>query len=108
MKNLQEKIAKLNEFLDLDYEFKKELKSIIINTYDYKCDGIEGYYFSDNGENIECHYSYCCRGESDTDWCIIPIKWLEDGYDYKADYEEMKRKAAEELKRKEEEEKKKE
>ena len=108
MKNLQEKIAKLNEFHVLDAELRKELYPIVKDTYDCQCKGIEGYYFSANGENIECHYSYRCRGESDTDWCIIPIKWLEDGYDYKADFEEMKKRNEEELKRKEEEEKKKE
>ena len=64
---LQEVVA----YVRVANELKAELKSIIINTYDYKCDGIEGYYFCDNGENIECNYSYCCRGESDTDWCII-------------------------------------
>ena len=108
MQNLNEKIAKLNEFLVLDAELKAELEPIIKDTYDYLCDGIEGYDFSDDGKTIECHYSYRCRGESDTDWCKIPVKWLEDGYDYKADFEEMRRKFEEERKRKEEEERKKE
>jgi len=107
MKNLKEKLAKLREFLDLDAELKEELEPIIKDTYDYHCDGVEGYDFSEDGKNIECHYFYTCRGESDTDWCAIPIKWLEDGYDYKADYEEMRRKSEEERKRREEEEKKK-
>ncbi len=107
MKNLQEKLAKLREFLDLDVELKEALVPIIKDTYDYHCDGVEGYDFSEDGKSIECHYSYRCRGESDTDWCKIPIKWLEDGYDYKADYEEMRRKSEEERKRWEEEEKKK-
>ena len=108
MKNLQDKITKLNEFLDLDEELKEELKLIIEDTYDYKCYGVEGYVFSDDGKTVECNYSYCCRGEYDTDWCVIPIKWLEDGYDYKADYEAMKKRVEEEIKRKEEEEMKKE
>ena len=108
MKNLQEKIAKLNEFLVLDDELKAELEPIIKDTYDSCCNGIEDYCFSIDGKTIECHYSYRCCGECDTDWCIIPTKWLEDGYDYKADYEEMKRKSEEGRKRKEEEEKKKE
>lgn len=108
MKNLQEKIAKLKEFLVLDEEIKEELKTIIKDTYDYFCNGIVDYEFSDDGKTIECYYSYRCRGESDTDYCNIPVKWLEDGYDYKSDYEEMKRKAEEERKRKEEEKKKKE
>ena len=108
MKNLQEKLAKLNEFLVLDAELKAELEPIIEDTYDYFCDGIEGYDISEDGKTIECHYSYRCRGGTDTDWCSIPVKWLEDGYDYKADYEEMKKKAEEERKRREEEEKKRE
>lgn len=107
MKNLKENLAKLSEFLDLDAELKEELEHIIKETYDYQCDGVEDYWFSDDGKNIECRYSYRCRGESDMDWCYIPIKWLEDGYDYKADYEEMRRKSEEERKRREEEEKKK-
>lgn len=108
MQNLNEKIAKLNEFLVLDAELKAELEPIIKDTYDYLCDGIEGYDFSDDGKTIECHYSYRCRGESDTDWCKIPVKWLEDGYDYMAEFEEMRRKFEDERKRKEEEERKKE
>ena len=107
MKNLKEKLAKLSEFLVIDAELKKELEPIIKDTYDYCCDGIEGYEFSDDGKNIECHYSYRCRGESDTDYCAIPVRWLEDGYDYKAEFEEMRKKAEEERKRREEEEKRK-
>ena len=107
MKNLKEKLAKLSEFLVLDAELKKELEPIIKDTYDYCCDGIEDYWFSDDGKTIECHYSYRCRGEYDTDYCNIPVRWLEEGYDYKAEFEEMRKKAEEERKRREEEEKKK-
>jgi hypothetical protein len=107
MKDLQNSIAKLTEFLDLDAELRAALKSIIKDTYDYACDGVDGYEFYDDGKIIQCHYSYSCRGEYDTDWCIIPVKWLEEGYDYKADFEEMKRKSEEERKRMEEEKKKK-
>lgn len=108
MKNLQEKIAKLSEFLDLDTELKEELEPIIKDTYNYHCDGVEGYEFKDDGKTIGCHYSYRCRGEYEPDYCDIPIRWLEEGYDYKSDFEEMLRKSEEERKRREEEEKKKE
>ena len=108
MKNLREKMPKLSEFLDLDAELREELEHIIQDTYDCHCDGIEDYDISKDGNTIYCYYFYSCRGESDTDRCSIPTKWLEDGYDYKADYEEMKRKSEEERKRREEEEKKKE
>ena len=108
MKNLQEKMTKLAEFLELDVELREELEPIVKDTYDNFCDGIEGYYISEDGKTIECHYSYRCRGESDTDWCSIPIRWLADGYDYKTEFEEMRRKSEEERKRREEEEKKKE
>lgn len=108
MKDLHEKVAKLNEFLDLDAELKAALEPIIEDTYDYHCDGIVGYEFMDGGKTIECHYSYRCRGESDTDWCKIPVRWLEDGYDYRAEFEEMRRKSEEERKRMEEEERKRE
>lgn len=101
-------MPKLVEFLELDAEIKAELEHIIHDTYDNWCDGIENYDISKDGNTIECHYSYRCRGESDTDWCIIPTKWLEDGYDYKAEFEEMRRKSEEERKRREEEERKKE
>ncbi len=107
MKNLKEKLAKLSEFLDLDTELKEELKPIIKDTYDECCWGIEDYWFSDDKKTIECYYSYRCRGESDTDYCNIPVRWLEDGYDYKAEFEKMRRKSEEERKRREEEEKKK-
>ena len=108
MKNRQEKMAKLTEFLELDAELREELEPIIEATYDYFCSGIEGYYISEDGKTIECNYSYSCRGETSTDWCSIPVRWLAEGYDYKADFEEMKRKSEEERKRKEEEERKKE
>lgn len=101
MKNLQEKITKLNEFLVLDEEIKEELKTIIKDTYDYFCNGIVDYEFSNDGKTIECNYSYRCLCESDTDYCTIPVRWLEDDYDYKTDYEEMKRKAEEKRKPKE-------
>lgn len=107
MKNLREKMPKLSEFLDLDAELKEELEPIVQNTYDYFCSGIEDYDISEDGNTIDCHYSYTCRGETDTDWCRIPTRWLEEGYDYKADYEEMKRKSEEERKRREEEERRK-
>ena len=108
MKNLQEKMAKLNEFLELDAELREELEPIIKDTYDYFCSGIEGYDISEDGKTIDCHYSYTCRGETDTDWCVIPVRWLAEGYDYKTDFEEMKRKSEEERKRREEDERKKE
>ena len=107
MKDLHEKVARLSEFLAIDAELKTELKIIIKDTYDYQCKGIEGYYISKDEKTIECYYSYHCRGETGTDWCDIPVRWLEDGYDYMADYKEMKRKSEEERKRREEEEKKK-
>lgn len=107
MKDLHEKMAKLAEFLALDSEFKAELEYIVKDTYDYHCDGVEGYNFSEDGKTIECHYSYRSYGESDTDWCDIPVRWLEDGYDYMADFEEMRRKSEDERKRREEEERKK-
>ena len=53
MKNLQEKMAKLNEFLALDSELKAELEPIIEDTYDYYCDGIEGYEFENDGKTIK-------------------------------------------------------
>ena len=108
MKDLHKKVAKLSECLALDAELKAELKPIIKDTYDYHCNGIVGYEFLDDGETIRCYYSYRCRGESDTDFCEIPLRWLEDGYDYRVDYEEMKRKSEEERKRMEEEVKKRE
>ena len=106
MKNLQEKMAKLTEFLELDAELREELEPIVKDTYDHFCSGIEGYYISEDGKTIECNYSYTCRGETDTDWCVIPVRWLEEGYDYKTDFKEIIRKAEEEKKRREEEEKK--
>ena len=112
MKNLHEKIAKLTEFLVLDDELKRVLKTIIKSTYTFFCDEVERYEVKDDGKSIVCMYVYTCRGESYTYWCYIPIMWLEDGYDYKADFvtnaEEMIWKSEEERKRRAEEEKKKE
>ena len=102
MKDLQKTIVKLKEFLVLDAELREELKTIIKDTYDHLCYWVEGYDFKDDGETIECLYSYRYREENGTNWCKIPIKWLEDGYDYKAYCELMKKRTEEERKRMEE------
>lgn len=46
-------------------------------------------------KDVEVQYTYNCHGEYGHDCVYIPIEWFDEGFDYKAAYKEMKRKAAE-------------
>ena len=43
--------------------------------------------------SIDVDYWYTCRGEYGGDNAVIPIEWLDEGFDFKAAYEEELRKA---------------
>lgn len=101
---IQEKLDALKNVQDYEVEVKNKLEEIIKCTYDSHCYFIDD--FSIGDEYIEVTYNYTCRGYSDTDYVSIPRKWLDEGFDYKAAYEEMKRKAEEARKKEEAEEKK--
>lgn len=101
---IQEKLDALQNVQDYEVEVKNKLEEIIKCTYDSHCYLVDDFIIGD--EYIEVTYNYTCRGYSDTDYVSIPRKWLDEGFDYKAAYEEMKRKAEEQCKKEEAEEKK--
>lgn len=102
--NMKEKLDAIKNVEDYEVEVKNKLEEIIKCTYDSHCYLVEDFTVGD--EFIDVTYSYTCKGYSDTDYATIPRKWLEDGFDYKAAYEELKRKAEEQRKKEEAEEKK--
>lgn len=99
----REKIAALKKVQDYREEISELLEKIIERTYDYHCDGIRN--FNIDTSRIFVDYEWTCRGEHGVDDCSIPIRWLDEGFDYFHAYEKEKRK--EELARKREEEKEK-
>ena len=101
---IQEKLDAIKNVEDYEVEISNKLEKIIEDTYDYHITCVND--FSVGDEYIEVTYDYTCRGYGDTDYVSIPRKWLDDGFDYKAAYEEMKRKAEEARKKEEAEEKK--
>lgn len=101
---IKEKLDALKNVQDYEVEVKNKLEKIIEDTYDSHIICVND--FSVGNEYIEVTYDYSCRGYGDTDYVSIPRKWLDEGFDYKAAYEEMKCKAEEQRKKEEAEEKK--
>lgn len=101
---IQEKLDALKNVQDYEAEVKSKLEEVIVNTYDYHCCSIED--FTVGSRLIGVTYRYTCRGCNDTDYVCIPREWLDDGFDYKAAFEEECRKAEEKRKQEELEEQK--
>lgn len=97
------KIEALKKVQGYREEISELLEKIIQRTYDYHCEYIDTFTVGD--KSIDVDYWYTCRGEHGRENIDIPIKWLDEGFDYKSAYEEELRKA--ELARKCEEEKEK-
>jgi hypothetical protein len=100
----REKIAALKNVQSSHEEISNLLAEIIENTFDYHCDRIFNFNIGD--DSIFVFYEYCCRGEYGREEVHIPIAWLDEGFDYKEAYTEMRRQEALAAIRKEEEEKK--
>lgn len=100
---VKEKLDAIKNVEDYEVEISNKLEKIIEDTYDSHITCVND--FSVGDEYIEVTYDYTCRGYGDTDYVIIPRKWLDEGFDYKVVYEEMKRKAEEQRKKEETEEK---
>ena len=90
MKN-REKIAELKKVQGYREEISDILEEIIQRTYDYHCDGIRN--FNIDTSRIFVDYEWTCRGEHGVDELSIPIEWIDEGFDYKAAYDEELRKA---------------
>ena len=91
-----EKLAAIQKVQGYTVDIKAKLKEVIKNTYDYHCTDIED--FTVGCKAIDVTYRYVCRGYGDVDYVDIPVKWLDEGFDYKAAYEEEKRKSEEQRK----------
>lgn len=94
---IQEKLDAIKSVEDYEVEISNKLEKIIKDTYDSHITCVDD--FSVGDEYIEVTYDYTCRGYGDTDYISIPRNWLDDGFDYKAVYEELKKKREEEQKR---------
>ncbi len=101
---VKEKLDAIKNVEDYEVEISNKLEKIIEDTYDSHITCVNDFIVGD--EYIEVTYDYTCRGYGDTDYVSIPRKWLDEGFDYKAAYEEMKRKAEEQRKKEEAEKKK--
>lgn len=89
--NNREKIIALKKVQDCHKEISILLARIIKATYDYHCDVILD--FNIGNDSIFVEYEWDCRGEHTVDECLIPIEWLDEGFNYKAAYKEMRRQA---------------
>lgn len=96
---MRDKINVLKNAQTCKHEVIDALKKIIKDTYDDLCCLISDIYISD--KEIEVDYCFSCRGERSYDHAVIPIEWLDEGYDYKSAYEKKKREIEERHKREE-------
>lgn len=100
----REKIVALKKVQSCHEEISNLLVQIIEDTFDYHCDRIFNFNIGD--DSIFVFYEYVCRGEYGRDEVSIPIEWLDEGFDYKEAYTEMRRQEALARIREEENEKK--
>ena len=85
----REKIVVLKKVQSCHNEISNLLEQIIEDTFDYHCDRILNFNIGD--DSIFVYYDYVCRGEYGRDEVIVPIEWLNEGFDYKEAYKEMRR-----------------
>ena len=101
---IRDKIEAVRKVQDYGAEISERLGKIIRDTSDYHCEGMEN--FTIDGGCICAYYWWSCRGECGHECAIIPIEWLDDGFDYRAAYRNnLEREQAEARRRAEEEEK---
>lgn len=80
------KVSAITKTISKYKELEDKVFKIIADTYDCNIDSITG--ISVDGDNLDVNWDWHCRGYTDCDSKMIPVKWLEDGFDYKAAYEE--------------------
>lgn len=84
-----EKIEELRKVQDFQDELIDHLEIIIRGTSDPDCQTVCGIEII--GDEILAKYLWNYCGEDGYDSERIPIKWLEEGFDYKAAYQKQKR-----------------
>jgi hypothetical protein len=84
-----EKIEELRKVQDFQDELIDRLEIIIRGTSDPDCQTVCSIEII--GDEILAKYLWNLYGEDGYDSERIPIKWLEEGFDYKAAYERKRR-----------------
>jgi len=103
---IREKVEAVRNVQNYQVEIEERLKQIIHDTCEDYISGIDNIVIEDNSITVFYHWS--CRGETSHDTTVIPIEWLDDGFDYKSAYQEKVRLAQEKAKKEAEAEKKRE
>ena len=88
---VREKISAIKNVQEYRDEIKEILRRISHDTYDWTIDDVYSFYVRDS--DIDVDYYYTCRGEHGGENAIIPIAWLDEGFDYGEAYREMLREA---------------
>lgn len=88
---IRDKIEALKKVQGYREEISEILEKIIQRTYDYHCEYVNKFTVCDKSINVD--YWYTCHGEHGCENIDIPIKWLDEEFDYKSAYEEELRKA---------------
>lgn len=86
----REKIEELRKVQDYKEEIADRLETIISNTSDSSCQCVCD--FRIDGNEIYVRYQWEQCGDYGHSAEIIPIEWLDEGFDYKAAYTESRRK----------------
>ena len=100
----RQKIAVVKEAKKHWREIASILGKIIYDTFDYRCTDVIDYQVRDKEIYVNYAWSNMMNGCSSHDYAYVPIKWLDEGFDYKAAFEEERRKAEEKQKQEELEE----
>ena len=80
----------VNKTLDDYHNLEKTVRKIIDETYDDFIVGVNSIDFDDEARTkLWVNYEYRCRGWYDNADCYFPVKWLEEGFDYKAAYADL-------------------
>lgn len=103
---IREKIEAVRNVQNYTVEIEELIKQIIHDTCEYHIEGIDDLFIDDN--SITVYYHWYFRGETTYDVTLIPIEWLDDGFDYKSAYQEKVRLAQEKAKKEAEDERKRE
>ena len=88
---IRDKIEALKKVQGYREEISELIEKIIQRTYNYHCKYIDKFTVGDKSINVD--YRYTCYGEYACENIDIPIKWLDEGFDYKSAYEKELRKA---------------
>ncbi len=103
---IREKVEAVRNVQNYQVEIEERLKQIIYDTCEDYISGIDNIVIED--DSITVFYRWTCRGETSYDTTVIPIEWLDDGFDYKSAYQEKVRLAQEKAKKEAEAERKRE